>query len=117
MSAEDNKGRSRSSPAAGSGIGRAAALALLGDGWRVALAGRRVEPLQQVAEESGAGERALAVPTDVTDPASVQALFAATVKALRPRRPAVQQRRHGQPAGRRSKTGRPRLEAAWSTST
>ncbi len=65
----------------GTGIGKAAALALLGDGWRVAVAGRRQEPLDQVVAESGAGERALAVPTDVTDPASVEALFAATVKA------------------------------------
>ncbi|MFC5606611.1 SDR family oxidoreductase [Variovorax soli] len=64
---------------AGSGIGRAAALALLGDGWSVALAGRRAEPLQEVAKESGAGDRALAVPTDVADPKSVEALFAATV--------------------------------------
>ncbi len=64
---------------AGSGIGRAAALALLGDGWSVALAGRRAEPLQEVARESGAGDRALAVPTDVADPKSVEALFAATV--------------------------------------
>ncbi|WOP16450.1 SDR family oxidoreductase [Ottowia sp. SB7-C50] len=60
---------------AGTGIGRAAALALLADGWQVALAGRRAEPLQQVAAESGAGARALAVPTDVADPAAVQALF------------------------------------------
>ncbi len=67
---------------AGSGVGKAAALALLKDGWQVALAGRRVEPLQQVATESGAGDRALAVSTDVSDPASVQALFEATVKAF-----------------------------------
>ena len=60
---------------AGSGIGKAAALALLGAGWRVALAGRRQEPLDQAIAESGAGARALAVPTDVTQPASVQALF------------------------------------------
>jgi NAD(P)-dependent dehydrogenase (short-subunit alcohol dehydrogenase family) len=65
----------------GSGIGKAAALALLGDGWRVAIAGRRKEPLDEVVAESGAGARALAVPTDVSDPASVEALFAATVKA------------------------------------
>jgi NAD(P)-dependent dehydrogenase (short-subunit alcohol dehydrogenase family) len=65
----------------GTGIGKAAALALLGDGWRVAVAGRRKEPLDQVVAESGAGGRALAVPTDVTDPASVEALFAAAVKA------------------------------------
>jgi len=64
---------------AGSGIGKAAALALLGDGWSVVLAGRRLEPLEQVAEESGAGARALAVPTDVADPESVKALFAAAV--------------------------------------
>jgi NAD(P)-dependent dehydrogenase (short-subunit alcohol dehydrogenase family) len=65
---------------AGSGIGRAAALALLADGWSVALAGRRLEPLEQVAEESGAGARAFAVPTDVAKAASVESLFAATVE-------------------------------------
>jgi NAD(P)-dependent dehydrogenase (short-subunit alcohol dehydrogenase family) len=65
---------------AGSGIGRAAALALLADGWSVALAGRRREMLGAVARESGAGERALCVPTDVAKADSVKALFAA-VKA------------------------------------
>jgi NAD(P)-dependent dehydrogenase (short-subunit alcohol dehydrogenase family) len=65
---------------AGTGIGRAAALALLADGWNVVLAGRRVEPLEQVAEESGAASRALAVSTNVADAASVEALFAATVE-------------------------------------
>ncbi len=65
---------------AGTGIGRSAAMALLGDGWTVVLAGRRLEPLEQVAQESGAGARAFAVPTDVADPESVQALFAAAVK-------------------------------------
>ncbi len=65
----------------GSGIGKAAALALLQDGWKVALAGRRVEALEQVAQQANAQARALAVPTDVTDPASVKALFDATVKA------------------------------------
>lgn len=65
----------------GSGIGKAAALALLADGWRVAIAGRRQEALDQVVAESKAAARALAVPTDVTDPASVEALFGATVKA------------------------------------
>ncbi|KAF1043392.1 SDR family oxidoreductase [Xylophilus sp.] len=64
---------------AGSGIGRAAALALLGDGWHVALAGRRAEPLRAVAEASGAVERTLAVPTDVADAVAVEALFAAAV--------------------------------------
>jgi len=65
---------------AGSGIGKAAALALLRDGWNVVLAGRRLEPLDQVAKESGAGARALAVPTDVANPESVKALFAAAVE-------------------------------------
>jgi NAD(P)-dependent dehydrogenase (short-subunit alcohol dehydrogenase family) len=65
----------------GTGIGKAAALALLGDGWRVAIAGRRREPLDQVVAEANAAGRALAVPSDVTDPAAVEALFAATVQA------------------------------------
>lgn len=65
---------------AGTGIGRAAALALLKDGWHVVLAGRRSEPLQAVAQESGAGVRALAVPTDVAQPESVRALFDAAVQ-------------------------------------
>jgi NAD(P)-dependent dehydrogenase (short-subunit alcohol dehydrogenase family) len=64
----------------GTGIGRAAALALLGAGWRVAVAGRRLEPLQEVVKQ--APERALAVPTDMTDPDAVRALFDATVKAF-----------------------------------
>ena len=67
---------------AGSGVGKAAALALLGAGYNVVLAGRRVEPLQEVITESGAGSKALAVPTDVSKVESVQALFAATVKAF-----------------------------------
>jgi NAD(P)-dependent dehydrogenase (short-subunit alcohol dehydrogenase family) len=63
---------------AGSGIGRSVALAFLEDGYRVALAGRRRELLEQTAKDSGAGERALVVQTDVTDAQSVHALFAAT---------------------------------------
>jgi NAD(P)-dependent dehydrogenase (short-subunit alcohol dehydrogenase family) len=65
----------------GSGIGKAAALALLADGWRVAIAGRRQENLDLVVAEAKAAQRALAVPADVTDPASVEALFSAAVKA------------------------------------
>jgi NAD(P)-dependent dehydrogenase (short-subunit alcohol dehydrogenase family) len=61
---------------AGSGIGKAAALAFLKDGWKVALAGRRKDALEKTARESGAGERALCVPTDVSKQASVKALFA-----------------------------------------
>ncbi len=64
---------------AGSGIGRSVALALLDAGWAVALAGRRAEALQEVATESVAGSRALAVPTDVTDEDAVTALFGSTV--------------------------------------
>ena len=67
---------------AGSGVGKAAALALLAAGYNVVLAGRRVEPLQEVIAESGVGSRVLAVSTDVSKLESVQALFAATVKAF-----------------------------------
>jgi len=67
---------------AGSGIGKAAALALLKEGYCVALAGRRKEALEQAVAESGAGSRALAVPTDVRDARSVQGLFAQTKEAF-----------------------------------
>ena len=67
---------------AGSGIGKAVALALLADGWQVVLAGRRAEPLRQVIDASGAGARALSVPTDVSDPAAVARLFDAAVSAF-----------------------------------
>jgi len=67
---------------AGSGIGKASALALFKEGYSVVLAGRRVEPLEETAAESGAGSRALVVPTDVTDPESVHALFAKTKEAF-----------------------------------
>ena len=64
---------------AGSGIGKTAALALLKDGYRVVLAGRRREPLEQTAKDAGsAGAQALVVPADVSLPDSVQALFART---------------------------------------
>ncbi|MBH3413664.1 SDR family oxidoreductase [Pseudomonas putida] len=62
---------------AGSGIGRAVALALLEDGFSLILAGRRAEPLQSVVEQAlAAGGEALAVPTDVRDEQSVAQLFA-----------------------------------------
>jgi NAD(P)-dependent dehydrogenase (short-subunit alcohol dehydrogenase family) len=63
---------------AGSGIGKAAALALLKEGYCVSLAGRRQDRLEQAVGESGAGSRALAVPTDVTNQEAVRALFAKT---------------------------------------
>jgi NAD(P)-dependent dehydrogenase (short-subunit alcohol dehydrogenase family) len=62
---------------AGSGIGRASALALMNDGWSVALAGRRKEMLEETAGMKTAGS-ALVVQTDVTDPAQVDRLFAST---------------------------------------
>ena len=61
---------------AGSGIGRASALGLLEAGWTVALAGRRAEALEETAAMAGdAASRAHAMPTDVTDTGSLQALF------------------------------------------
>lgn len=64
---------------AGTGIGQSAALALLREGYSVTLAGRRKEPLERTATVSGAAaSRVLVVSTDVTDPASVRALFAKT---------------------------------------
>ena len=62
---------------AGSGIGRASALALMKDGFAMVLAGRRKEPLEEVAREGAAfGVQSLVVPTDVSDPAQIKALFA-----------------------------------------
>ena len=67
---------------AGSGIGRAAALALLQAGYHVVLAGRRLDALQQTLKEAGAlGANALAVATDATKADSVAALFEATRSA------------------------------------
>ena len=61
---------------AGTGIGKAAATALLKNGYRVALAGRRREPLEAAIAAAGAAPgQALAIPTDVANPASVAALF------------------------------------------
>jgi NAD(P)-dependent dehydrogenase (short-subunit alcohol dehydrogenase family) len=67
---------------AGSGIGKSVALTLLKNGYSVALAGRRKDALEQAVKDSGAGARALAVPTDVSDPQSVKALFAKTKQAF-----------------------------------
>jgi NAD(P)-dependent dehydrogenase (short-subunit alcohol dehydrogenase family) len=59
---------------AGSGIGRASALALLNDGWSVILAGRRADALEETAALGG-GKATLVVPTDVADADSVRSLF------------------------------------------
>ena len=68
---------------AGSGIGRRVALTLLQEGFSVVLAGRRMEPLEQTAAESGSdSSRMLVVPADVTNPTSVQSLFAKTVEVF-----------------------------------
>jgi NAD(P)-dependent dehydrogenase (short-subunit alcohol dehydrogenase family) len=67
----------------GSGIGKRSALALVNAGYSVAVAGRRVEALESTVNEAGeAGSRVLAVPTDVTDPDSIKALFSKTTKAF-----------------------------------
>jgi NAD(P)-dependent dehydrogenase (short-subunit alcohol dehydrogenase family) len=66
---------------AGSGIGRAVALGLLAEGYAVALAGRRKASLEDAAQESGSAH-ALAVPTDVADPAAVRRLFDAAREAF-----------------------------------
>jgi NAD(P)-dependent dehydrogenase (short-subunit alcohol dehydrogenase family) len=66
----------------GSGVGKHSALALLRDGYSVAIAGRRPEPLQETVREAGADGRMLAVQTDVGDPESVKALFGRTMEAF-----------------------------------
>ena len=60
---------------AGSGIGRACAQALVADGWQVAFVGRRQAALDESIAGCADAARAIAVPTDVGDPASVAALF------------------------------------------
>jgi len=67
----------------GTGIGRAVGLVLARDGYNVVLAGRRKEPLlTAVHEAESAGARGIAVPTDVSDPTSVKALFTAAREAF-----------------------------------
>ena len=62
---------------AGTGIGKSAALALLKDGYNVALVGRRKELLDKAAADSGAGERTLALPADLAKPENIPGVFAA----------------------------------------
>jgi NAD(P)-dependent dehydrogenase (short-subunit alcohol dehydrogenase family) len=65
---------------AGSGVGRATALAFLNAGWGVALLGRRVEPLEETASLAASSDKALVLPTDVTDADAVDVAFDATAK-------------------------------------
>lgn len=68
---------------AGTGIGKAVALALMGAGYSVTLAGRRADKLEEAAQEGKAsGSASLVVPTDVSNPAAVKALFAKTKEAF-----------------------------------
>lgn len=68
---------------AGSGIGRAVAAAMLTAGFRVVVAGRREQALQETLTTAGApADQALAVPTDVTDPVSVERLFQQAVSTF-----------------------------------
>ena len=76
----------------GTGIGRASALALMNDGWSVALCGRRKEMLEETAGMKTGG-KALIVPTDVTDPDAGRQPVRPGQVELRPHRHAVQQRR------------------------
>jgi len=61
---------------AGTGIGKAAALAMLKDGYKVALVGRRKEMLEKTAADSGAKDRALVLPSDITKAENVKSVFA-----------------------------------------
>jgi len=71
-----NSGKVAVVTGAGTGIGKATAIALSNAGYRVVVAGRRTEPLDETVRAMGAGKDALAVPTDVSKPNSVNTLFA-----------------------------------------
>jgi len=76
----DSTGRIALVTGAGTGIGKRTALLFWEAGYSVVLAGRRVEPLEQTVQEAGvSNSRTLVLPTDVSDPEAVSALFAATV--------------------------------------
>ena len=77
------KGKAAIVTGAGTGIGKRCAIALLKDGYSVALAGRRVELLEETRAEAGEeGRNAIVVRTDVGDPESVRGLFARTEEAF-----------------------------------
>ena len=83
MSAEGETAKVAVVTGGGTGVGRAAALALAGEGFAVVVSGRRPEPLKEVASEIGStGGRAIVAPTDVTDPESIRALFTRAVEVF-----------------------------------
>ena len=83
MSAEGETAKVAVVTGGGTGVGRAAALALAGEGFAVVVSGRRPEPLKEVASEIGStGGRAIVVPTDVTDPESIRALFSRAIEVF-----------------------------------
>ena len=83
MSAEGEAAKVAVITGGGTGVGRAAALALAGEGFAVVVSGRRPEPLKEVASEIGStGGRAIVVPTDVSDPESIRALFTRAVEVF-----------------------------------
>src|SRR4051812_34333838 len=68
---------------AGSGVGRVVVLRLAGDGWSVAVVGRRAEQLEQTRSLAGANaQRVFALPCDIADPAAVDRMVAAAVERL-----------------------------------
>ena len=73
-----SKGKVAIVTGAGSGVGRSVALTLLGDGYSVALAGRRKDALEGTVSAAGSDAKTLVVPTDVANPDSVADLFAKT---------------------------------------
>ena len=85
MATDDERSRTAIVTGASSGIGQAIAVALGGLGWRIAVGARRVDKLAETAQQiTDAGGRAFAHALDVTDPAGVDAFFAATEAALGP---------------------------------
>ena len=89
---------------AGSGVGKAVALALLKDGYHVSLAGRRKDALEQVAAAGAASGRTLVVPTDVCDPEAIRALFARTTETFGDRSELLQQAPYGYASSNASST-------------
>ena len=83
MSAEGETAEVAVVTGGGTGVGRAAALALAGEGFALVFSRRRPEPLNEVASEIGStGGRAIVVPADVTDPESIRAVFTRAVEVF-----------------------------------